>query len=39
MGGRRMVAFIDDLHIPRPAAGDSVPALELLKLWANHGIW
>ncbi len=38
-GGRRMVAFIDDLHMLAPAASGLMPPLELLKLWADHGIW
>ena len=38
-GGRRMLAFIDDLHMPMRAARGCIPALELLKLWADHGFW
>ena len=38
-GGRRMLAFIDDLHMPVPGAHACVPPLELLKLWAEHGFW
>ena len=34
-----MLAFIDDLHMPTPAAHGCMPPLELLKLWADHGIW
>ncbi|KAK9846646.1 hypothetical protein WJX81_008333 [Elliptochloris bilobata] len=38
-GGRRVVAFVDDLHMPAPAAHARMPPLELLKLWADHGFW
>lgn len=38
-GGRRMMAFIDDLHMPKPTPSGFMPPLELLKLWMDHGLW
>ena len=34
-----MMAFIDDLHMPKPTPSGFMPPLELLKLWMDHGLW
>ena len=38
-GGRRLVAFVDDLNMPARTKCGAAPALELIKLWADHGFW
>jgi hypothetical protein len=38
-GGRRLVAFIDDLNMPKKSKFGFIPPLELLKLWADNGFW
>lgn len=38
-GGRRLVAFIDDLNMPAKSKYGFMPPLELLKLWADNGFW
>lgn len=39
VGGKRLVAFIDDLNMPQKSAFGFIPPLELLKLWADNGFW
>jgi hypothetical protein len=39
VGGKRLVAFIDDLNMPAKSKFGFIPPLELLKLWADHGFW
>lgn len=39
VGGKRLVAFIDDLNMPQKSAFGFIPPLELLKLWADNGYW
>lgn len=38
-GGRRLVAFVDDLNLPRRSRWGFSPPHELLKLWADNGFW
>jgi hypothetical protein len=38
-GGKRLVAFIDDLNMPAKSQFGFMPPLELLKLWADNGFW
>ena len=38
-GGKRMVAFIDDLNMPQKSTFGFIPPLELLKLWCDNGFW
>ena len=38
-GGRRLVAFVDDLNMPARSTFGFTPTNELLKLMADHGIW
>lgn len=38
-GGRRLVAFIDDLNMPARSQFGFMPPLELIKLWADNGFW
>lgn len=39
VGGKRLVAFIDDLNMPAKSKFGFIPALELIKLWADNGFW
>lgn len=39
VGGKRLVAFIDDLNMPQKSAFGFIPPLELLKLWVDNGFW
>lgn len=38
-GGKRLVAFIDDLNMPQKSVFGFIPPLELLKLWCDNGFW
>jgi dynein heavy chain len=38
-GGKRLVAFIDDLNMPSKSKFGFMPPLELIKLWADNGFW
>lgn len=38
-GGKRLVAFIDDLNMPQKSKFGFIPPLELLKLWVDNGFW
>eukprot|EP00899_Mesostigma_viride_P014884 jgi/Mesvir1/23397/Mv21091-RA.2 len=38
-GGKRLVAFIDDLNMPQKSVFGFMPPLELLKLWIDNGFW
>ena len=38
-GGRKMLAFVDDLNMPRKDAFGSQPPLELLRQWMDYGGW
>ncbi len=38
-GGKRLVAFIDDLNMPQKSKFGFIPPLELLKLWVDYGFW
>ena len=38
-GGKRLVAFIDDLNMPQKSKFGFIPPLELLKLWIDYGFW
>lgn len=39
VGGSRLVAFIDDLNMPKKSPFGFLPPLELLKLWVDNGFW
>ncbi|TSK77047.1 Dynein heavy chain 2, axonemal [Bagarius yarrelli] len=39
IGGKKMVAFMDDLNMPAVDDFGSQPPLELLKLWIDYGFW
>lgn len=39
MGGKKLVAFIDDLNMPQKSKFGFIPPLELIKLWADNGFW
>ena len=38
-GGKRLIAFIDDLNMPQKSKFGFIPPLELLKLWVDYGFW
>lgn len=38
-GGKKLVAFIDDLNMPQKSQFGFIPPLELLKLWVDNGFW
>ncbi|CAG9464381.1 unnamed protein product [Pedinophyceae sp. YPF-701] len=38
-GGKKMIAFIDDLNMPAKSKFGFIPPLELLKLWVDNGFW
>ncbi|KAF5831208.1 dynein-1-beta heavy chain, flagellar inner arm I1 complex [Dunaliella salina] len=38
-GGKKLVAFIDDLNMPQKSKFGFIPPLELLKLWVDNGFW
>ena len=38
-GGRRMIAFVDDLNMPKKDTFGSQPPLELLRQWMDYGGW
>ena len=39
IGGKKLVAFIDDLNMPQKSTFGFMPPLELLKLWVDNGFW
>lgn len=39
MGGKKLIAFIDDLNMPQKSTFGFIPPLELLKLWIDNGFW
>ncbi|XP_030635110.1 dynein heavy chain 2, axonemal [Chanos chanos] len=39
VGGKRMLAFLDDLNMPAEDDFGSQPPLELLRLWIDYGFW
>ena len=39
VGGKKLVAFIDDLNMPAKSPFGFLPPLELLKLWVDNGFW
>ena len=38
-GGKRMIAFVDDLNMPKKDTFGSQPPLELLRQWIDYGGW
>ncbi|XP_028810290.1 dynein heavy chain 2, axonemal isoform X2 [Denticeps clupeoides] len=38
-GGKRLLAFMDDLNMPAVDEFGSQPPLELLRLWIDYGFW
>ncbi|CAH3869754.1 unnamed protein product [Pieris brassicae] len=38
-GGKRMIAFMDDINMPVRDAYGSQPPLELVRLWHDYGYW
>lgn len=39
VGGKKLVAYIDDLNMPRKSTFGFIPPLELLKFWIDYGFW
>jgi len=39
VGGKKLVAFIDDFNMPQKSVFGFLPPLELLKLWVDNGMW
>lgn len=39
IGGKKLVAFIDDLNMPAKSKFGFIPPLELLKLLADNSFW
>ncbi|KAK2860339.1 hypothetical protein Q7C36_004505 [Tachysurus vachellii] len=39
IGGKKLVAFLDDLNMPAVDTFGSQPPLELLRLWIDYGFW
>ncbi|XP_036403568.1 dynein heavy chain 2, axonemal [Megalops cyprinoides] len=39
IGGKRMLAFLDDFNMPALDDFGSQPPLELLRLWIDYGFW
>uniref|UniRef100_A0A8B9RG35 Dynein, axonemal, heavy chain 2 n=1 Tax=Astyanax mexicanus TaxID=7994 RepID=A0A8B9RG35_ASTMX len=39
VGGKKMLAFLDDLNMPAVDDFGSQPPLELLRLWIDYGFW
>ncbi len=37
--GRKMIAFVDDLNMPKKDTFGSQPPLELLRQWIDYGGW
>jgi dynein heavy chain len=38
-GGKKLVAYIDDLNMPAKSKFGFIPPLELLKLFVDNGFW
>eukprot|EP01107_Rhizomastix_libera_P003543 TRINITY_DN1618_c0_g1_i1.p1 TRINITY_DN1618_c0_g1~~TRINITY_DN1618_c0_g1_i1.p1 ORF type:complete len:3854 (-),score=1122.51 TRINITY_DN1618_c0_g1_i1:31-10566(-) len=38
-GGKKLIAFIDDLNLPEKDTFGSQPPLELLRQWIDYGFW
>ncbi|XP_063358685.1 dynein axonemal heavy chain 2 isoform X1 [Cydia amplana] len=38
-GGKKMIAFMDDINMPVRDAYGSQPPLELVRLWHDYGYW
>ena len=39
LGGKLMVAFLDDFNMPAKDTFGSQPPLELMRLWIDYGFW
>ena len=37
--GKKCIIFIDDLNLPQRDSSGSIPAIELLRQWIDHGHW
>lgn len=39
VGGKQLLAYIDDLNMPKKSVFGFMPPLELLKFWIDYGFW
>lgn len=37
--GKKCIIFIDDLNLPQKDESDTIPPVELLRQWIDHGYW
>eukprot|EP00095_Tigriopus_kingsejongensis_P002576 maker-scaffold274_size229011-snap-gene-1.23 protein:Tk02576 transcript:maker-scaffold274_size229011-snap-gene-1.23-mRNA-1 annotation:"hypothetical protein LOTGIDRAFT_210054" len=37
--GKKCVIFVDDLNLPQMDESDTIPPVELLRQWIDHGYW
>ena len=37
--GKKCIIFIDDLNLPQMDESGTIPPVELLRQWIDHGYW
>ena len=37
--GKKCIIFIDDLNLPQSDESGTIPPVELLRQWVDHGYW
>ena len=37
--GKKCIIFIDDLNLPQKDESGTIPPVELLRQWLDHGYW
>ena len=37
--GKKCIIFIDDLNLPQKDESGTIPPVELLRQWIDHGYW